>query len=399
MQLRNGSQEKIYLDLCHLLRGADDSIAWSSYDSRSWLAFYHRAVGEGVGPWLYHYFEARGWPPECPQQVQVLFMQVYYNSLAAHLLWQQEAQSLLTAFGEQGIEVVALKGLDLAYSLYSEPALRPMGDLDFLIRASDLQAATMLVKDHGYQLEDELRSIPASLRWLVTYEANFDKLQPTHVHLELHWNLIGSSCSQLQPEIDWFWAQRLHRQMGTQAVPGLTPTAQFLYAAAHLGIKHSDRETRLIWYYDLYLLLQRFCAQIDWRELFSRARQFGWQPGLSRVLKGLASCFAINLPDLLPGELQPVLMEILSEPNYQPTAQAATRWQGVNKKLNAYGWRIRVQWILWLLCPNPAYLRWRYRLRNAWLIPFYYPYRWLDILGDGLATLYHKLIPVTKLER
>lgn len=46
-----------------------------------------------------------------------------------------------------------------------------------------------------------------------------------------------------------------------------------------------------------------------------------------------------------------------------------------------------------IACPSPAYMRWRYGPRPvlshvegpAWLWPLTYPYRWLDILRDGLS--------------
>ncbi len=39
------------------------------------------------------------------------------------------------------------------------------------------------------------------------------------------------------------------------------------------------------------------------------------------------------------------------------------------------------------LIPQPAFIRWRYKPRPAWLWPLYYPYRWFDFLFDGLRTL------------
>jgi hypothetical protein len=33
-------------------------------------------------------------------------------------------------------------------------------------------------------------------------------------------------------------------------------------------------------------------------------------------------------------------------------------------------------------------MRWHYKPRPAWLWPLCYPYRWLDILREGLSTLW-----------
>ncbi len=44
--------------------------------------------------------------------------------------------------------------------------------------------------------------------------------------------------------------------------------------------------------------------------------------------------------------------------------------------------------LLAIAIPSPAYVRWRYKPRPAWLWPLCYPYRWLDILREGLSTLW-----------
>jgi len=60
--------------------------------------------------------------------------------------------------------------------------------------------------------------------------------------------------------------------------------------------------------------------------------------------------------------------------------------------------------LLAIAIPTPAYARWRYKQRPvpsinsghrlscvegpAWLWPLCYPYRWLDMLHDGLSTLW-----------
>ena len=44
--------------------------------------------------------------------------------------------------------------------------------------------------------------------------------------------------------------------------------------------------------------------------------------------------------------------------------------------------------LLAIAIPTPAYVRWRYKAGLAWLWPRCYPYRWLDMLCDGLFTLW-----------
>ena len=56
--------------------------------------------------------------------------------------------------------------------------------------------------------------------------------------------------------------------------------------------------------------------------------------------------------------------------------------------LSSLSWQARLRLALAIALPSPAYVRWRYQPRPEWLWPFCYPYRWLDILREGLSTLW-----------
>ena len=56
--------------------------------------------------------------------------------------------------------------------------------------------------------------------------------------------------------------------------------------------------------------------------------------------------------------------------------------------LASLSWRARLRLLLVNVIPSPAYVRWRYKPRPAWLWPLCYSYRWLDILREGLTTLW-----------
>ncbi len=62
---------------------------------------------------------------------------------------------LVDAFARRGVPLLLLKGAALAYSVYAEPRLRAMRDLDLLVRVSDLPAAGDLLRALGYAAEDE----------------------------------------------------------------------------------------------------------------------------------------------------------------------------------------------------------------------------------------------------
>ncbi|MFT5261243.1 MAG: hypothetical protein ACI810_003005 [Gammaproteobacteria bacterium] len=61
---------------------------------------------------------------------------------------------ILPEFAKHNIEVIALKGLALAYCVYPEPRLRPMRDIDLLVPKHQALTAQQALRDIGYQAED-----------------------------------------------------------------------------------------------------------------------------------------------------------------------------------------------------------------------------------------------------
>jgi hypothetical protein len=63
----------------------------------------------------------------------------------------ERLRRVLARFREQGIECLLLKGADLLPRLYGAWGMRPMIDVDLLVREQDLPAIDRIVKDLGYR--------------------------------------------------------------------------------------------------------------------------------------------------------------------------------------------------------------------------------------------------------
>ena len=137
----------------------------------------------------------------------------------------------------------------------------------------------------------------------------------------------------------------------------------------------------------MHLLVEREGQRIHWDELVARAREFRWAPALHAALAGTAARFATPLPSGLPESLSDGV-----DPRDQALVQgktwSQTRWESTSDALVSLSWRARLRLALALVFPSPAYVRWRYKPCPSWLWPLCYPYRWLDILRDGLTTLW-----------
>ena len=59
----------------------------------------------------------------------------------------------MQAIADTGIPVVYLKGFAFAHSLYPDPDIRTIGDIDILVRQADLEALLAFLMDHGFEFD------------------------------------------------------------------------------------------------------------------------------------------------------------------------------------------------------------------------------------------------------
>ena len=123
----------VYDANCKVLSERQEQVNWEHLGPDEWQLLPQMAQAEGVGPLLYWNFKNENWPPGIPKEAAAALMGQYYTTLGHNTLLFRELSRILAALAEADIPVILLKGVDLAQTLYPDPALRLMGDLDLLV--------------------------------------------------------------------------------------------------------------------------------------------------------------------------------------------------------------------------------------------------------------------------
>ena len=371
--------------LCAALANRDNPADWARLSLDEWRSLPEIAQADGVLPLLYHTFNTRRWPDQLPPDLRRALQLGYYAAVAQSSLIYAELQRVLGAL-QPVTPVVVLKGATLGATVYPAVALRPLSDIDLLIPEQHLPAATGALHQLGYR---DMPELTPGLNRMVEYHTRFQGGPSGRVAVELHWRLVAGAADWRSPAQEWFWQQLEPWQFDSHAqaldrVRQLTPTAQLLYLAAHLVLQHGSTQARLIWLYDLHLLIEQRGAQVQWDVAIEQARAFRWAAALHTALVAACQHLGTTLPEGVLDALQyaddHLARTFVQKQADAPASAIMNEWI----KLRSLQPRARARFIWSLLCPSPAYLRWRYQPQPRWLWPVYVPFHWLRIVGAGL---------------
>jgi hypothetical protein len=291
---------------------------------------------------------------------------------------------------EAGISTVLLKGADLAYTLYSDPGLRPMSDLDILVPYSSYNTALQLV-EQKLNYHREPMDTTQELRRVISYHTSMRGGINQYIKLELHWTLVASELSWYAAPVGWFWKNTLpyhaHNHNSNEKVLKLSTEANLLYLCAHAMLQHGGRQCLLIWIYDIHALVTKNAAVIRWEWLSEEAHRLGWTRVLLAGLRASQASFGTQIPEGVLHSLglntDQRLDRLLEFKAKSPKMRLLYDWY----TLISLRWPDRIRYAAILIFPGRAYILRRYHPQPVWIWPVYYLYRWGRMFGDAIGVL------------
>ncbi|HVC34848.1 MAG TPA: nucleotidyltransferase family protein [Chloroflexota bacterium] len=256
-----GENRRVYAVLaCCAGQAGDDQLSRSLDGFTDWSALQTAAEAHGLGPLVYARLKAAdvALPPAAWRALHGLYLRHRHaNGVRLSALRQ-----VLVALDAAGISPFVLKGAALAHLIYSEPGLRPMGDLDLLLKRSDLERARHVLLELGFEPSPpDDGTLPDKH---VVVARCVDGLP---VKVELHHGLFPSRC-RITTTLDPLASSPVAFQIGDLTARTLGLEALLWHLCQHLVV-HADVFTRLrlIWIADIARLAESFLDQIDWEHL------------------------------------------------------------------------------------------------------------------------------------
>ncbi|MFC1628301.1 nucleotidyltransferase family protein [Gemmatimonadota bacterium] len=307
---------------------------------------------------------------------------------ARNLLFSDELVSILGACEEQKIWCAPLRGFALAEDLFVDLSLRPMGDIDLLIRGADLEVISEVLLSLDYERMDRRTGYAADFY----YTGKFIKDRHGWVIVEPHWSIA------YPPFLDRFDMDAVRDRCRRGEVVGLeawllSPVDVLLNLCFHLV--HEGREAPLLRHLEIDRLIRKYGPGLDWATVTSAANESGQGFFIHQVLGAVVEMFdtpvpaavLASLPDELPRTRAGRIASFLADHGDIDGKESLALM------LASKGVKVRIRYLLSLLFPATTFMRIQYELTRWYQYPYAYLKRFGYFLREGIRGVFTILRP------
>ncbi len=350
-------EQRLLLRAC-LLNGAESLSAWER-----WKVLYeggHLDQGSRrLLPLLYRNLKNQGCEGPLIEQLR----QEYYRTWSQTLFSLHRVARVVVELDRAGIECLLLKGCALSLLFYEDAGLRPMADVDLLVRRERAELSIKVLTRLGWKPK---RPWPEAL---IPFEQAAEFEDVSRQHLDLHWRLMWEGRQDLSDEE--FWSGKVAAEVNGVSTYSLNPADHLLHVCVH-GAKWNDTPS-LRWVADAVMIINSSKFKVDWRRLVRQAQERRLTQPVGETLAYLEALLGVSIPS-------GVLKELRAAPLSRPERLFYRIRSGPNDALKM----IPVMWhwanSLRLDCDGNAarrlmqflrYLQSLWGVRHQWQLPFY----------------------------
>ncbi|MDZ7841404.1 MAG: nucleotidyltransferase family protein [Gammaproteobacteria bacterium] len=267
---------------------------------------------------------------------------------------------------------LVFKGQALAHTLYPQPWLRPRGDIDILVKRAAMPPLCRAMERLGYE-----KALGTDGDLVMTQTAMRRRSGGVEHVWDLHWKLSN------RPALSGIISCQALRQTAVEVAVGNTIFAapsdvdSLLIACLHL-VGHHAGEVRLIWLYDIHLLVAALSGAE--RERFLDKAMDG-----PRVRAACHAAFELT-QRYLPAERTDDLRRELDPGTGARQRSGRTYLSRLAEDARAVDKGHRLRFVRQHVFPSADYMMKRFNIRRRWQLPFWYAVR----IGRAIPKLFRR---------
>lgn len=355
------------------------------------------SVKQGISPLFYWNMKKISSGKDVPSEVMKNLEKMYYSNLARNMLLYDELNKILTAFKKANIDTIVLKGAFLAEEIYKNIGLRPMSDIDLLIKEEDIQKAKKELTElkysatsiHQTKLHEQFQTVLGNELSVIHHNKK--------IAIDLHWD-IQSPHIPFEVDINKFWNNaRLIKIAGIETltfVPENLLQHLCLHMDKHINISGSPPAKPLRDYCDIAEVTRHYKDTINWDYFLQSSKDYGIEEPVFQGLFIAKEYFGAFVPENVLSELKSVKSNICFEEIFQGLTKEDPnkKYQCLETERLANLKKVKGIWnksriIFGYAFPSKEFMIYCYSIKNEKQIYRYYLIRSGTILQLGLKIL------------
>ena len=262
-------------------------------DGAPWERVRALAEEEGVAPLLHARLQSDDeLAARVPPRVRVRLRQAYDRTWGRNAVLSTRWSEIVATLEAANVRGLALKGIALL-DRYADPGLRPMADLDVLVRGEAFEAARAALLRAGWEAADEDGAAANAYR-------GYSHLKRGGAVLDLHRDLAGYPrvMAVLRVDHDALWRRARPLPRGGWT---LSPADHLLHLALHLVL--GSEFGRLLNFVDVARVVSG--GDVKWETVLDEAARWRVRAVLGYVLRVAATSLGAPVPEDVLSRLAP----------------------------------------------------------------------------------------------
>ena len=269
----------------------DKEILRKELDDSDWDEIIQQSLLHGVSALLYRNIKTNGLASFIPDRAMQKLRSIYLSNVMRNLRIYNEFSKISKSLNENNIPFIVMKGVALAELIYKDIALRPMSDIDLIVKTEDIWKTDKVFEKLGYKSDIKSFVSKHHVRW--ANNIHYMKTVPVDIHPTIY-NL---------PNVDP-WVKARHAKINSDDIMILGPEDFLLHLCLHLNTHFHTKNLRLIWWCDIVELLRSYHNDLDWSYFISISKKSKAEGFIRRILNAIVNEIPdISIPNLVFNQL------------------------------------------------------------------------------------------------
>lgn len=284
--------QKFIFDALHLDTQLPEAATTMQMQEEDWDYLLSIAREHRLGAMLHHRLKRSDLAGVIPELVLAYLKAAHRKRSLRSLVIYRELVKVTRLLEAEQIPSIALKGAYLACFAYPDPALRPMRDLDLLLKPEQTIRAFELLKECGYRPVYDC--LPES--YFVDREHLSPLMSPDGISIELHHrlNALDQENPHLSDAEGQVWARSQLKTIGGNELRFLCAEDLLLHLCIHAALRHNFNLGPLA-LVDVVWLVETH--SIDWQQFLGVVKQGEWERCALALLFLAKRNLGANVPD------------------------------------------------------------------------------------------------------